>query len=195
MSTATGSAFDREGFIADCQRALREGSPGHAAEKALREVVERAVREPRGVVRALGEPQRSEVQKLYHSPELTILNVVWAPKMTVMPHDHSMPAIIGIYAGREDNIFWRRLPGESGGKLEAAGARALHERDAVTLGRDIIHSVTNPIGRFSSALHVYAGDFFRAERSEWDPESLLERRYDVERAMRLFTDENSRTAG
>src|SRR5688572_30724580 len=97
----------------------REGSPGHSAERALREVVERAVREPRDVLRALGEPQRSEVQKLYHSPELTILNVVWAPKMTVMPHDHRTPAIIGIYAGREDNIFWRRLPGESGGKLEA----------------------------------------------------------------------------
>lgn len=76
----------------------------------------------------------------------------------------------------------------------AAGARALHEKDALALGRDIIHSVTNPIGRFSSALHVYAGDFFAAERSEWDPESLLERPYDVERAMRLFTDENARAA-
>jgi predicted metal-dependent enzyme (double-stranded beta helix superfamily) len=134
------------------------------------------------------------VQKLYHSPELTILNVVWAPKMTVMPHDHRMPAIIGIYTGREDNIFWRRLPGASGGKLEAAGARALSEREALTLGRDIIHSVTNPIERLSGAVHVYAGDFFRTERSEWDPESLLERHYDVERALRLFTDEPARAA-
>ena len=191
MSTASVSAFDRGGFIADCQRALR-GVAGECGGKALREVVERAVREPRDVLRVLGEPQRSEVQKLYHSPDLTILNVVWAPKMTVMPHDHRMPAIIGIYAGREDNIFWRRLPGESAGKLEAAGARALHEKDTVTLGRDIIHSVTNPIGRLSSALHVYAGDFFRTERSEWDPESLLERPYDVERAMRLFTNEHAR---
>jgi predicted metal-dependent enzyme (double-stranded beta helix superfamily) len=82
----------------------------------------------------------------------------------------------------------------SGGKLEAAGARALSERAALTLGRDIIHSVTNPIERLSGAVHVYAGDFFRTERSEWDPESLLERRYDVERALRLFTDEPARAA-
>jgi hypothetical protein len=36
----------------------------------------------------LGEPKRSEVQKLYHSHDLTILNVIWGPRMTVMPHGH-----------------------------------------------------------------------------------------------------------
>jgi predicted metal-dependent enzyme (double-stranded beta helix superfamily) len=32
-------------------------------------------------------------------------NVVWAPKMTIMPHNHCMWAVIGVYTGREDNIF------------------------------------------------------------------------------------------
>jgi predicted metal-dependent enzyme (double-stranded beta helix superfamily) len=41
-----------------------------------------------------------------------------------MPHNHQMWAVIGVYTGREDNIFWRRIPG-GGGRLEAAGARAL----------------------------------------------------------------------
>jgi len=27
--------------------------------------------------------------------------------MTIMPHNHRMWAVIGIYTGREDNIFWR----------------------------------------------------------------------------------------
>jgi len=54
---------------------------------------------------------RSEVQKLCHSSDLTILNVIWAPHMTIMPHNHQMWAVIGIYTGREDNIFWRRVPG------------------------------------------------------------------------------------
>jgi predicted metal-dependent enzyme (double-stranded beta helix superfamily) len=102
------------------------------------------------------------VQRLYHSETLTILNVIWAPRMTVTPHDHRMWAVIGIYTGREDNIFWRRLPGGRGGKLEAAGAKALGERDAEPLGHNIIHSVTNPIGRLTGAIHVYGGDFFRA---------------------------------
>jgi hypothetical protein len=42
------------------------------------------------VLNGLGEPKRAEVQKLYHSDTLTILNVVWGPKMTIMPHDHRM---------------------------------------------------------------------------------------------------------
>jgi hypothetical protein len=31
----------------------------------------------------LGEPQRAEIQKIFHSDALTILNVVWAPGMMV----------------------------------------------------------------------------------------------------------------
>jgi len=59
--------------------------------------------------------------------------------MTIMPHDHRMWAVIGVYTGREDNIFWRRLPAGEGAGIEAAGARALSVKDAVPLGRDIIH--------------------------------------------------------
>jgi predicted metal-dependent enzyme (double-stranded beta helix superfamily) len=109
--------------------------------------------------------------------------------MTLMPHNHNMWAVIGIYTGREDNIFWRRLPG-SHTRLEAAGAKALSQRDAEPLGRDIIHSVTNPIPRLTGAIHVYGGDFFAAERSEWDSETLEEQRWDAERAVRRFEEAN-----
>ena len=101
-----------------------------------------------------------------------------------------MWAVIGVYTGREDNIFWRRIPGGDG-KLEAAGAKALCEKDAEPLGLNIIHSVTNPISRLTGAIHVYGGDFFGAPRSEWDPQTLLEQRYDVEKNMRLFEEANA----
>ena len=134
--------------------------------------------------------KRAGLHKLHQSHDLTILNVVWAPMMTIMPHNHSMWAVIGIYTGREDNIFWRRLPG-SPGKVEAAGAQALCERDAALLGHDIIHSVTNPIPRLTGAIHVYGGDFFDpTHRSEWDPETLLEGPFDPERAVRRFEEAN-----
>ncbi|MBC7173699.1 MAG: hypothetical protein H5U40_14765, partial [Polyangiaceae bacterium] len=130
---------------------------------------------------------------LYRSAELTILNVVWAPWMTLMPHDHRMWAVIGIYTGREDNIFWRRIDDEPG-KIEAAGARALSDRDTVPLGRDIIHSVHNPIPRLTGAIHVYGGEFFTVPRSEWDPETLLEQPFDVDRTLRMFEEANARAA-
>jgi predicted metal-dependent enzyme (double-stranded beta helix superfamily) len=110
--------------------------------------------------------------------------------MTIMPHNHRMWAVIGIYTGREDNIFWRRLKDEPGGRVEAAGAKSLGERDAEPLGRDIIHSVTNPLSRLTGAIHVYGGDFFAVSRSEWDPETLLERNHDIEKNLRLFEDAN-----
>src|SRR5882672_11268463 len=174
-------------FIADC-RAARAEDRSH---KLVREVVARAVSEPSAVLKHLGEPRRAVLQKLHHSPDLTILNVVWAPMMTIMPHNHKMWAVIGMYTGREDNIFWRRIPADPGGRVEAAGARALCAGDAEPLGRDIIHSVTNPIPRLTGALHVYGGDFFAAERSEWDPESLVEGRFDAQRAVQRFEAANS----
>jgi predicted metal-dependent enzyme (double-stranded beta helix superfamily) len=179
--------FDLDRFIEECRAAIG-ADPSH---KAVREVVARAVSDPAGVLAGIGEPKRAEVQTLYHAPELTILNVVWGPRMTIMPHNHLMWAVIGIYTGREDNIFWRRLPGETAGKIEAAGAKSLGERDAEPLGRDIIHTVTNPLPRLTGAIHVYGGDFFAVTRSEWDPETLLERRYDAEKAMRLFAEANA----
>ena len=94
--------------------------------------------------------------------------------MTLLPHNHLLWAVIGVYTGREDNVFWRRIRDRRDGKVEAASARALCVGDAEPLGRDVIHSVTNPIPRLTGAIHVYGGDFFAVARSEWDPETLLE---------------------
>ena len=55
--------------------------------------------------------------------------------------------------------------------------------------------MTNPIPRLTGAIHVYGGDFFAAERSEWDSETLMEGRYNVERAMRRFDAANARLRG
>jgi len=179
--------FDLERFIADCRAAVAE-DPSH---KAAREVLARANSDPAAIIAALGEPREAGVTPLYKSPELTILNVVWGRRMTIMPHDHRMWAVIGVYTGREDNIFWRRVAGEGGGLIEAAGAKSLGERCAEPLGRDIVHSVTNPLGRLTAAIHVYGGDFYGVERTEWDPETLLERPYDFALHRRLFAEANA----
>lgn len=174
--------FEIDRFIEDCRAAVRE-DPTH---KAAREVLARAVAEPGQVVRALGEPRESRVEKLYADDQVAILNVVWAPWMTVMPHNHEMWAVIGIYTGREDNVFWRRIAGAEDGRIEAAGARALCEKDVTALGRDIIHSVTNPIPRFTGAIHVYGGDFYSIPRSQWNSETLREAPYSLKDTAERF---------
>ena len=177
--------FETDRFIADCREAGRaSGPPG------VLEVVSAAVTTTAEILHALGEPRRAGVNVLYRSPELTIINLIWGPQMCQLPHDHRMWAVIGIYTGREDNIFWRRPAGVPTGRIEAAGAKALSEREAVPLGPDIIHSVINPISRLTGAIHVYGGDFFAATHSQWDPERLLEEPYDVNRLLALFEESN-----
>jgi predicted metal-dependent enzyme (double-stranded beta helix superfamily) len=111
--------------------------------------------------------------------------------MMVMPHDHRMWTVIGVYSGREDNIFWRRIPGAPN-RIEAAGAKSLCEKDVVPLGSDIIHSVINPIDRLTGAIHIYGGDFFATERSQWDSLTLDEQRFDREKTLRQFEEANAR---
>jgi predicted metal-dependent enzyme (double-stranded beta helix superfamily) len=101
-----------------------------------------------------------------------------------------MWAVIGIYTGREDNIFWRWPAGNPNGRIEAARAKALSEREAVPRGPDIIHSVINPVSRRTGAIHVYGGDFFSVAHSQWDPERLVEEPYDVKRLLALFEESN-----
>ena len=178
--------MDIDQLIHDCAAALNDTAPT----KAVREILARAVSSPTELIQALGEPTRAEIQRLHVSDELTVLNVIWAPRMTLMPHNHNMWATIGVYGGREDNIFWRRLPGDAKGRVEAAGAKSLGPKDVRPLGEEIIHSVTNPTAKLTGAIHVYGGDFFRQERSEWDPESLEERPYDIEKNVRYFEEAN-----
>jgi hypothetical protein len=51
--------------------------------------------------------------------------------------------------------------------------------------------VTNPTGICAGAIHVYGGDFYEEHRSEWDPEDLREKDYDIEKNMRLFEEANA----
>jgi predicted metal-dependent enzyme (double-stranded beta helix superfamily) len=154
----------------------------------------RAVSDPVAMFRRLGEPDSANITQLYRSPDLSILNVVWAPRMMIMPHNHHMWAVIGIYGGGEDNIFWRRIAEAGGGQLEAAGARFLGAKDVQPFGDDIIHLVINPTAKFPAAIHIYGGDFFAAPRSEWDPEILSEQPSDGERARQIFAEANRRYA-
>ncbi|MGH7123978.1 MAG: hypothetical protein ACREFI_06360 [Stellaceae bacterium] len=194
-------SFDLDRFIADLRDAL-----GERSRQAVREVVARAVAEPAALVKRLGTPEKAAVQVLHDAPDLTVLNVVWAPKQVTFPHDHRMGAVIGMYGGREDNVYWRRVAdrrslvgsnsqrgtgahfrGESSRakfEIEPAGGEAVGDGDTIILGRDIIHSVINPLDKISGAIHVYDGPFLTMARSMWNAETLCEAPYDVSVAVK-----------
>lgn len=181
---AAGHRFDAERFVADCVAANSGADP----QGAVLEVLERAVRQSRGVLDALGPPSKAGIQVLHRSAELTIFNAAWTPQMNLMPHNHLMWANIGIYTGREDNIFWRQA--DRG--IEAYGAEALFAGDAARLPVAAIHSVTNPLLRFTGGIHIYGGDFFETTRSQWDPETLNQGPSDGDAIRMMFQRENER---
>lgn len=180
-------SFNLDVLIENCLSSLKSENPS----KEISALVAEAVSDPVSLMKGIGKPERAQVQKLYVSDELTIANVVWAPRMTLLPHNHNMYAIIGVYEGREDNIFWRRVKDDNNGKIEAAGAKSLATGDTTILGKSIIHSVTNPTSIFTGAIHVYDGNFFEKERSEWEPIDLEEKPYDLEKNMGIFEAENA----
>jgi predicted metal-dependent enzyme (double-stranded beta helix superfamily) len=101
-----------------------------------------------------------------------------------------MWAVIGLYGGREDNTFYRR---DARG-LAVAGGKRLERSETALLDEAIIHSVVNPLQGFTGAIHVYGGDFFGTPRSEWAPDTLEERPFDVERARRAYAQANERSS-
>ena len=176
--------FEKERFVEECRAAVKEID----ALGAINELVTRVVSEPQLLLRALGEPQRSGVQTICKANDLTILNGCWGPLMRFHPHDHRMWAVIGIYGGREQNVFYRR--GQCG--LTQHGTKELNAKETIPLGPTIIHAVTNPLDQITGAIHVYGGDFFATPRSEWNPETFEEHPYDVAHTMQAFEEANER---
>jgi len=183
--------FDKDRFLKDCRKAVGE------SQQAVRALVAEAISDPAAIVAELGEPTEAGVFALYQGDDMTVINFIWAPYMTLIPHNHNMAAAIGIYGGREDNLFWRRIKGTdpgSGPAIEAAGADSLGPGQVASLGPDIIHSVANPIAKLTAALHVYSGNFFDppVPRSQWDHETLIEAPWNVEDTRAAFRDAEAR---
>ena len=177
--------FDVDTLVADCRAALTDTDP----RRVVRELLVRTLEKPGDAATALGS-NTGGINIIYNAPDLTLLNVIWAPNMTLWPHDHRMWAVIGIYGGAEDNTLYRReQPG-----IRAAGMKELRDGDVLALGTDAIHSVHNPMRKFTGAIHVYGGDFVNQPRSQWDPDSLTEQPYSIEPIMKAFADANAEWA-
>lgn len=168
-------AFDKDQFVDDCLAAVRAGEGTH---RAVKDIVERAVSDPRAIDAVVGDRTQSPMMTIWHrSDELTALHIVWPPDVDLFAHDHNMWAVIGIYGGREDNRFYRR---DADGRIAPHSGKTLLARDVVSLGADVVHSVANPTREWTAALHVYGGEFFTTPRTMWDKETYEPIPLDVE---------------
>lgn len=161
------TSFDKDEFVASCLTAVRSGD--HAS-LTVRDIVERAVSDPHAIEVEVADRMVSPMMTIWHrSDELTVLHIVWPPGVDLFAHDHNMWAVIGLYGGREDNQFYRRL---ADGRIEPHTGKTMLQRDTITLGGDVVHSVANPTREWTAALHVYGGEFFTTPRTMWSKQTL-----------------------
>ncbi len=183
--------FDKDQFVADCLDAARTESD---ARRAVEDIVERAVANPGTIETVMSDITADPMMTVWHrSDELTVLHIVWPPEVDLFAHDHNMWAVIGVYGGREDNQFYRRL---EDGRIEPHRGTTMLARDVVGLGRDVVHSVANPTREWTAALHVYGGEFFTTPRTMWSMETYEPQPLDVEltRARLTAAAERARVA-
>jgi len=179
--------FDTDAFIARCRAALPAGP------EAITRLIAEAVADPDALDAALGVPTKAGARVLHQAPDLNIIQFVWPPLFVLRPHEHRIWAAVGIYRGGEDNVFWRRRADDAR-RIEPQGVQALRPGDVALLPADVIHSVANPVDGLSAALHVYGGDLYATERSEWDAIALTEKPHDKTFAKLAFERANAALA-
>ena len=141
---------------------------------AVKELVDRAVSDSASLEAAL--PGRTGVELLHRSDDLTVASVVIPAGLPAsLPHDHRMWAVVGVYAGQEDNQFFRRA--DHG--LDESGGRSILAGQALAMGSETVHAICNPSAHGAlAAIHIYGGDLVAASRSMWTVPDHEEQPYD-----------------
>jgi predicted metal-dependent enzyme (double-stranded beta helix superfamily) len=167
-------------FLAAAREALASASP----ESAMRTLLDTTVAALRTRPGRWIEHDDDEML-LASSPALTVYHITLSPRIHYPPHEHRVPAMIGLYQGTETSFSYRR-----DGTALVQTERHDHAAPSVAaLPRDVIHSVVNMGDARSAAIHVYFGELTAVERSIWDLDLRGERRFDnrfyFEQARRL----------
>lgn len=115
----------------------------------------------------LGPCDRATYRFLHQSPDLTVMHLVIPPTPLGAPHEHGMPAVIGVYSGHETNQLYTRV--ENG--VVPADRIVLAPGDVRAFPDGTVHAVHSD-GAYVAAVHVYLGDLVNTPRSTWDPDGV-----------------------
>lgn len=147
--------------------ALREAGRADAPVRAVRARLEEAIRAPdafRAALPALGDGDET---LLFEDESVSIWHCRFHPDREVPPHEHRMPAFIGVFSGVEINTFYRR----GGAGLERVSTQPVHVGETLAIGEAGVHSVRAGGQTASHAIHVYLGPLTAVERCLFDWES------------------------
>jgi len=179
-------SFDTDQFIADCISTLHEADPIDG----LLEVVGRAISVPADLNSWFTVPiDQGDDGILLRRRDLLISSALFPSGFSTGIHNHTVPAVIGVWTGAEDNYFYQRTP--TG--IAPLPSRRIEAGQVLALDRETIHDVHVSTRSWSGALHVYLGDILEADRSEWSDQNGPESPFDGEQQERRWSDAARRT--
>jgi len=158
--------------IEKCRNALDSADVQRDVEAVLLE----AAKNPDIVEAISGRTQFANLEDLaiYRSDRLTLLAGAMPPGFSAGPHNHNLWSVVGVCAGREDNLFFER----EGDGLKQLGEVSVVAPAVLSNDADVIHAICNPLDTPLLVLHAYGGDLFSIARSSWDAETHEEIPFD-----------------
>lgn len=123
---------------------------------------------------------------LFEDDIVSIWHERFLPTEELPPHDHQLPAIVGVYHGIERNRLFRK----GDGRLVPGGELVLRAGQTHIFGPDDVHAVQALEGAPSLGLHIYLGALTKIERSlfEWDSGASLPMSDEAFSAMKRAVD-------
>lgn len=154
--------FSPESFVADLRAAAADTHPV----RAINAVMKEAVADPAAVAAGVPDYEGEELA-LLETDELSVYCARFFAEQLVPPHNHKIPAFIGVYEGTEINQLFRH---------DASGLTLVAEKHigpgaTLSIGSEGIHGVYTKDGKDSLALHVYLGSLKTISRSLFHPDS------------------------
>lgn len=113
---------------------------------------------------------------------LAVFAGAWLPGRGAPPHNHGTWAVVAGVDGAETNVFWKRV--DDGGRpgyaeIVRQGAKVFTDGEVVSFLPDAIHSVVNETNAVTVSLHVYGKHVNHTTRSQFDPDTRVERAFKV----------------
>jgi predicted metal-dependent enzyme (double-stranded beta helix superfamily) len=132
------------------------------------------------LVGGLDDPESSpddDEVVLHVDARMTVFHIRLSAHMSYPPHTHGMPAVLGVYEGRERNRYFRRI----GDEIAEQSMSDVAAGEVCTMASGVVHAVENPSDERSAAVHVYFGNLLATRRDVWNPETGERHDFDNDR--------------
>ncbi len=160
MSDSKTTSFNLDGFVEMLKAIRLETEPV----TRIKSIMDEAFRYP-VTIRDSMPSFKADETTLFEDDKISIWHCRFNPETPIPPHDHQMPAIIGVYAGIERNCFYKL---ETEEKISLSGHTDIGPGQVIKIAPTAIHSVECISVEPSCGIHVYFGPLTKIDRSLFD---------------------------